>query len=65
MPGPKKQYPERLYVRIDKATLATLDKLRGTMSRSEAIRALIIGCSHGIKPTSGSVDKGYGKTWTA
>ena len=41
MPGPKKQYPQRLYVRIDAYTLAKLDELRGKLTRSEAIRTMI------------------------
>ena len=39
--GPEKQFEARLELRIDAATIAMLDKLRGAKSRSEAIRELI------------------------
>ena len=41
MPGPKKQYPVQIAVRISVDDAAKLDKLRGAKSRAEAIRELI------------------------
>jgi len=50
MPGPAKQYPCRIELRIDEALLTALDKWRGpvinqaryaSMSRNEAIRLAI------------------------
>ena len=41
MPGPKKQYPIQLAIRLSAEGAAMLDKLRGDKTRSQWIRDMI------------------------